>query len=139
MMVTGEKSAVEDLHQRMKLAGSVSKPLLGGLCSGAEPRWLWRTAYIYCHDLYPEDALEAFLQNSPNLISDLKIHRQDFDGVAALIVAEGTQEDFIRGYSFSSTLIRALAGIDASLEVDVLHRVAAPHSNRNNDENPDEK
>jgi hypothetical protein len=81
---------------------------------------MWRTPYHECSSEFPEDELAAFLRDNSELLHELGARREMVQDLAAVIVCEVNEGEVPHGYSISSSLVKLLADVNASLEIDVV-------------------
>jgi hypothetical protein len=123
LSAAGTEAAIRAFHEHLKLPGSNIKALL------SQPElWIWRTEYENCVGDFPEDELEAYLDSHPSLRHELKLYRDHLDSLSGVIVSYYEEGDDPRGFSISSNLIKLLAEMDASLEIDVVPDIMALRS-----------
>ncbi len=122
LYASGKESDIRALYDHLELSGSEIKPLKfksPSASSDQEVQWMWRSPYQECSSDFPEDELAAFLDDSPDLLKQLKTHRKALDELAGMIVCQLDEGEKPRGYSVSSDLMRLLSDADASLEIDI--------------------
>jgi hypothetical protein len=128
LYASGNESDIRALYDYLKLPDSEIKPLKT-VSPEQAIQWMWRSPYQECFGDFPEDELEAFLNDNFDLLQQLKAHRESLRELAGMIVCQLGEGEQPRGYSISPTLIRMLSDINASLEVDVVQLVIGGKGN----------
>ncbi len=115
----GEQSAIRAFHENLNFSGAEIKPLRHHMSTEQDVQWMWRSPYQECSCDYPEDEVMSYLNKNLALFQQLKLHRNSIKDLAVIIVCYLEQSDRHRGYSISSDLIKLLADVNASLEIDI--------------------
>jgi hypothetical protein len=123
---TGNKEGIRSLHTRLNTAGTIRflKPTV--LTPQNDGVLQWCADFQECLTQFPEDEIAELLDK--DLLATLKVMRGCIDELMVVLVCEhGTEpDDRPRGYSVSLDLIRMLADVGASLEIDIVRDLISP-------------
>ncbi len=123
LYASGNENDIRALYDHLRLSGSEIKSLKFKSPSASSPEqgdeWMWRSPYQECSSDFPEDELTMFLNDNPDLLKQLKTHREALHELTGMIVCQLNEGEQPRGYSVSSELMRLLSDADASLEIDI--------------------
>lgn len=116
----GNEEGIRSLSVRLNMAGTIRALKATVLTPQNEGVFQWCLPFRECITEFPEDEIAAFLD--VDLLVTLKEMRESIDDLMIVLVCEHGEEpdDRPRGYSISPELIRMLADIDASLEIDIV-------------------
>ncbi len=118
----GTEGDVRDLDKRLSIQGatvSMVKVVSPENQSRLGVLWKWRTPYQRVSSQFPEDELEKFLVENMSLVNKLKETGSSLSSLGCMIVCDLEKGETLNGFSLSRRLISLLAGIDASLEIDI--------------------
>lgn len=125
----GEQSVIRALHANLNFPSAEIKPLRRQVAAEKAAQWMWRSPYQKCSGDYPEDEAMSFLNENLELLQQLKLHRNSLQDLAVVIVCYLEKNDRPQGYSISSNLVRVLADVNASLEIDIEALLEQPREN----------
>lgn len=123
LYASGNETDIRAFYDYSMLPDSEINPLMSKLPSASPDQrvqWMWRTPYQECAGEFPEDELEAFLNDNFDLLQQLKVHRESLHELAAMIVCQLDDGEKPRGYSISPTLMKILSDVNATLEIDIV-------------------
>lgn len=115
----GDEINIRLFHKNLRMDEAIIKPLRN------DEGWHWYLPYNDCSSLFPEDELEKFLLDNPDLIDDIRKYRHLLAGLMAIIVCEINEFENPKGYSISPNLMKALSEIGAFLEIDIINKLTS--------------
>ncbi len=116
----GNEEGIRSLSVRLNMAGTIRALKATVLTPQNEGVFEWCLPFRECITDFPEEEIAALLD--VDLRATLKEMRENVDDLMVVLVCEhgAKPDDRPRGYSISPDLIRMLADIDASLEIDIV-------------------
>lgn len=116
---------IQLLHKRLNMLGAIHslKPTI--LTPENKDVSEWCSDFYECKTNFPEDEILELLNK--DILTSLKAIRGTIDTLMVVLVCEHDPEpnDRPRGYSISLDLIKMLAEIGASLEIDITRNLSA--------------
>lgn len=114
----GNECNIRELHLSLNMIGKVRvlKPTILTPQYAVET-WEWCSPYQECLTSFPENEISDLL--STQMIAILKSLRENLNDLMIVIVCQYGTNEVPNGYSISSDLIKTLADIGASLEIDI--------------------
>ncbi len=121
----GNEKDISEFHKILGFPDSGIKPLrcklpLDQSEFDQKTQWLWLSPYQECVGDFPEDEMEAYLQDNLSYIDKIKKCRGLVDSLFVTIVCQVEDGECLPGYSISPRIIKLLSDMDAALEIDVV-------------------